>query len=101
MTTACINPSKGRFVHPTLHHGITLRQAARLQTFPDWFVFRGGLMAGGVQVGNAVPIAMGVALLRPLREAAAAVKAAEAKRRAYRQGYVEWRGSRLRVLGRP
>ena len=45
MTTACINPSKGRFVHPTLHHGITARQAARIQTFPDDFQFEGGLMA--------------------------------------------------------
>jgi len=44
MTTACINPSKGRFVHPTQHHGITLRQAARFQTFPDEFVFKGGLL---------------------------------------------------------
>jgi DNA (cytosine-5)-methyltransferase 1 len=77
MTTACINPSKGRFVHPTLHHGITLRQAARLQTFPDWFVFDGGLMAGGVQVGNAVPIDMATALLMPLREAALAIKSSE------------------------
>lgn len=74
MTTACVNPSKGRFVHPTLHHGITLRQAARLQTFPDWFTFEGGLMAGGVQVGNAVPIDMASALLAPLRAATAAIK---------------------------
>lgn len=66
MTTACINPSKGRFVHPTKHHGITLRHAARLQTFPEGFVFKGGLMAGGVQVGNAVPIKLGTALLRQL-----------------------------------
>ncbi|MBM7405100.1 MULTISPECIES: DNA cytosine methyltransferase [Sphingomonas] len=77
MTTACVNPSKGRFVHPTLHHGITLRQAARLQTFPDWFVFEGGLMAGGVQVGNAVPVDMAAALLRPLKDAALAIRAAE------------------------
>jgi DNA (cytosine-5)-methyltransferase 1 len=56
MTTACINPSKGRFVHPTLDHGITVRQAARIQTFPDSFVFKGGLMAAGQQIGNAVPI---------------------------------------------
>lgn len=77
MTTACINPSKGRFVHPTLHHGITLRQAARLQTFPDWFVFEGGLMAGGVQVGNAVPIDMATALLEPLRQAVVAIKSSE------------------------
>jgi len=77
MTTACINPSKGRFVHPTLHHGITLRQAARLQSFPDWFEFEGGLMAGGVQVGNAVPVDMASALLKPLREAAFATKTAD------------------------
>lgn len=66
MTTACINPSKGRFVHPTEHHGITLRQAARFQTFPDDFVFKGGLMAAGVQIGNAVPIDLGEILLRAL-----------------------------------
>ncbi len=64
MTTACINPSKGRFVHPAQHHGITLRQAARFQTFPDDFVFEGGLIAGGAQIGNAVPVKLGEALLR-------------------------------------
>lgn len=68
MTTACINPSKGRFVHPTEHHGITLRQAARFQTFPDSFVFRGGLMAGGMQVGNAVPVRLGEALLKVITD---------------------------------
>lgn len=56
MTTACINPSKGRFVHPTEHHGITVRQAARIQTFPDSFMFHGGLIAAGQQIGNAVPV---------------------------------------------
>jgi len=58
MTTACINPSKGRFVHPTLNHGITARQAARIQTFPDDFQFKGGLMAAGQQIGNAVPVVL-------------------------------------------
>ena len=56
MTTGCINPSKGRFVHPFEHHGITARQAARLQTFPDDFIFEGGITAMGVQIGNAVPV---------------------------------------------
>lgn len=64
MTTACINPSKGRFVHPTLPHGITARQAARIQTFPDDFVFYGGLTAAGMQIGNAVPALLGEALIR-------------------------------------
>ncbi len=66
MTTACINPSKGRFVHPTEHHGITVRQAARIQTFPDNFTFEGGLMAAGKQVGNAVPVALGKMLIEGL-----------------------------------
>jgi DNA (cytosine-5)-methyltransferase 1 len=67
MTTACINPSKGRFVHPALHHGITARQAARMQTFPDDFVFHGGLMAAGQQIGNAIPVQLGAALLEHLK----------------------------------
>ena len=77
MTTACINPSKGRFVHPTQHHGITLRQAARLQSFPDWFNFEGGIMAGGKQVGNAVPVDLAKALLEPLRDAVIKLRKAE------------------------
>jgi DNA (cytosine-5)-methyltransferase 1 len=66
MTTACINPSKGRFVHPTQHHGITLRQAARIQTFPDEFQFAGGLISAGMQVGNAVPINLARQLIEHL-----------------------------------
>lgn len=66
MTTACINPSKGRFVHPVRNHGITVRQAARIQTFPDNFIFHGGLMAAGSQIGNAVPVDLGRAILRHL-----------------------------------
>jgi DNA (cytosine-5)-methyltransferase 1 len=68
MTTACINPSKGRFVHPTEHHGITVRQAARFQTFPDDFIFMGGLTASGAQIGNAVPVKLGEALLRSIQK---------------------------------
>ncbi len=69
MTTACINPSKGRFVHPTENHGITVRQAARFQTFPDDFIFKGGLIAAGVQIGNAVPVALAEVLLKTIRHA--------------------------------
>ena len=66
MTTACVNPSKGRFLHPTEDHGITVRQAARLQTFPDDFYFAGGLMNAARQIGNAVPIKLGEAVLKPI-----------------------------------
>lgn len=68
MTTACINPSKGRFVHPTENHGITVRHAARFQTFPDTFIFHGGLMSAGQQIGNAVPILLGRMLLDEIRK---------------------------------
>lgn len=75
MTTACINPSKGRFVHPTMHHGITARQAARLQTFPDDFIFEGGLMAAGIQIGNAVPVELARYVIAQLRDVLATSEA--------------------------
>lgn len=68
MTTACINPSKGRFLHPVENHGITVRQAARIQTFPDNFIFEGGLTAAGKQIGNAVPVRLAETLVRHLLE---------------------------------
>ena len=67
MTTGCYNPSRGRFLHPWNNHGITIRHAARFQTFPDWFQFCGGITSQGTQVGNAVPVRMGEALLSALK----------------------------------
>lgn len=81
MTTACINPSKGRFVHPILHHGITARQAARIQTFPDDFVFFGGLIAAGKQIGNAVPVAFGRILIQHIMVSLAPERAHEKNRK--------------------
>jgi DNA (cytosine-5)-methyltransferase 1 len=69
-------------VHPTEHHGITLRQAARFQSFPEWFNFSGGIMAGGVQVGNAVPVDLAKALLEPLKEAVIALRTADKRKAA-------------------
>ncbi|WP_010670518.1 DNA cytosine methyltransferase [Pantoea agglomerans] len=66
ITTGCNNPSKGRFVHPWLHHGISLRHAARLQTFPDDYIFHGGAMSVAKQIGNAVPVKLGEALLKSI-----------------------------------
>lgn len=66
MTTACINPSKGRFLHPMSNHGISVRHAARFQSFPDTFVFSGGLIASGQQIGNAVPPLLGRAILQQI-----------------------------------
>lgn len=43
------------FVHPTEQRTLTLREAARLQSFPDHFVFTGKQTAIATQIGNAVP----------------------------------------------
>jgi DNA (cytosine-5)-methyltransferase 1 len=47
--------SRGRFGHPVLNRSITLREGARLQTFPDDFVFEGSKVEVARQIGNAVP----------------------------------------------
>jgi DNA-cytosine methyltransferase len=48
-------PSNGRNSHPYLHRSITPREAARIQSFPDNFVFYGNKCAICKQIGNAVP----------------------------------------------
>ena len=47
--------SRGRFGHPVLDRSITLREGARLQTFPDSFEFVGNKVEVARQIGNAVP----------------------------------------------
>jgi DNA (cytosine-5)-methyltransferase 1 len=56
LTTGCTNFTKGRFAHPTANRAITLREAARLQTFPDFYRFVGGYDQISAQIGNAVPV---------------------------------------------
>lgn len=56
LTTRCISYSNGRFGHPEQDRAITVREAARIQGFPDWFVFTGSLNSMARQIGNAVPV---------------------------------------------
>lgn len=57
ITSGCINPSKGRFLHPEENRAITLREAALLQSFPPDYRFplaRGKYRAADL-IGNALP----------------------------------------------
>lgn len=62
MTTRCTTPACGSFIHPTEHRGITLREAATIQTFPFDYVFSGSYGEIERQIGNAVPVRMAKAL---------------------------------------
>ena len=55
ITSRCTTPSCGRFIHPEQDRAITLREAARLQSFPDYFVFEGTLATTTRYIGNAKP----------------------------------------------
>jgi DNA (cytosine-5)-methyltransferase 1 len=54
--------SRGKFGHPELNRSITLREGARLQTFPDYFKFAGTKVEVAKQIGNAVPPLLALAL---------------------------------------
>lgn len=54
--TEFFKPEKGRYLHPVADRPITHREAARLQTFPDDFVFEGSKIDVAKQIGNAVPV---------------------------------------------
>ena len=66
LTTGCTNFTKGRFAHPTANRAITPREAARLQTFPDTYIFEGTYDQISTQIGNAVPVRFAEAFSRHL-----------------------------------
>ena len=56
------NPASGRFVHPEQHRGLSMREAARLQSFPDGFEFLGSADDVYRQIGEAVPPLLSAAI---------------------------------------
>ena len=59
LTCRCIDVYCGRFTHPEQNRGISLREAAALQTFDDDYEFFGTSLLGvSRQIGNAVPVTL-------------------------------------------
>ncbi|MES2818725.1 MAG: DNA cytosine methyltransferase [Pseudomonadota bacterium] len=69
LTTGCTDITRGRYAHPVQHRAITLREAARLQTFPDDYIFTGNISQVSIQIGNAVPPKMMCAIAESLKSA--------------------------------
>lgn len=61
-----INVRKSMWIHPTVDRAISIREAARLQTFPDSFRFWGPKDSQYQQVGNAVPPMLAEAIARQI-----------------------------------
>ncbi|MGN0783978.1 MAG: DNA cytosine methyltransferase [Christensenellales bacterium] len=55
ITTRFDTPSGGKFIHPIENRTLTPREAARIQSFPDTFIFYGKKSSICKQIGNAVP----------------------------------------------
>lgn len=67
--TEFFKPEKGRYLHPSEDRAITHFEAARLQGFPDDYLWVGSKTSIARQIGNAVPIPLGSALAKALLNA--------------------------------
>jgi DNA (cytosine-5)-methyltransferase 1 len=68
ITTRFDTPSVGRVTHPILHRSLTPREAARIQSFDDDFVFYGNKGSIGKQIGNAVPPLLAHAVAKRIKK---------------------------------
>lgn len=59
------------YIHPREHRGLTPREAARIQSYPDNYYFTGPYTKTYMQVGNSVPPLIGKAIASAIREALA------------------------------
>lgn len=68
ITTRFDTPSSGLFTHPILDRCLTVREAARIQSFPDDFIFHGTKTSQMKQVGNAVPPLLAYAIAKNIKQ---------------------------------
>ncbi|GAB3332598.1 DNA mismatch endonuclease Vsr [Micromonospora halotolerans] len=69
------NVTSGCFTHPYEDRSLSIREGARLQTFPDRYRFIGGLSSRARQIGNAVPPLLGSILASAIAQAVGGPKA--------------------------
>jgi len=56
------------YIHPTEARGLTPREAARVQSYPDDYFFRGSYTKTYMQIGNSVPPLLGRAIAKAIKE---------------------------------
>jgi DNA (cytosine-5)-methyltransferase 1 len=66
--TEFFKPEKGRYLHPEMQRPITHWEAARLQTFPDDYIFCGSKADVARQIGNAVPPLLAEAIASQVKQ---------------------------------
>ncbi|MDD5696531.1 MAG: DNA (cytosine-5-)-methyltransferase [Candidatus Pacebacteria bacterium] len=68
ITTYFHRPGNGTYIHPIYDRVISAREAARLQSFPDNYVFRGSKTSLCKQIGNAVPPLLAFAIAKQIKK---------------------------------
>lgn len=82
------------YIHPDQHRTLSVREAARVQTFPDDFRFAGTQTHRYRQIGNAVPPALGRVVGEALRETLAGPRRSTRERDRFRRSLLAWHGER-------
>jgi DNA (cytosine-5)-methyltransferase 1 len=78
------------YIHPEQHRTLSIREAARLQTFPDWFRFAGQPSHRFEQIGNAVPPLAAEAVGRAVRDSMVGPEHARPAYYGARERLLEW-----------
>lgn len=86
------------YIHPSEPRTLTVREAARIQTFPDSFRFAGTRSHAFTQIGNAVPPALAATVTKSVLAGLDSVSSSHAlignRRRWFRDRLLAWRGHR-------
>lgn len=61
-------PSSARCIHPLVNRALTTREGARLQSFPDHFKFSGSRSKKNLQIGNAIPPLLALAIAKEIKK---------------------------------